>query len=147
MRPARDARRMSAPREPVRWPFVVEHRVPWHELDAAGHVNNAVYLSYFETARTEVYMRLRGGSRWQDLDIILARTEIDYRAPAFFHETLEIRVWPGPVGRSSFGLRYEVREKATDRLVAEGTSVQVCFDYARNEKKPVPDEVRAALVT
>ena len=144
MRGAPVARGMSDP--PVRWPFVLEHKVPWHELDAAGHVNNAVYLSYFEMARTEVYMRLRGGSRWQDLDIILARSEIDYRSPAFFHETLEVRVWPGQVGRSSFGLRYEVREKATGRVVAEGTSVQVCFDYARNEKKPVPDEVRAALL-
>ena len=132
--------------EPPGWPFVVEHQVPWHELDAAGHVNNAVYLSYFEMARTRLYMRLRGGSRWQDLDIILARTEIDYRSPAAFQETLEIRVWPGQVGRTSFGLRYEVREKETGRLVAEGASVQVCFDYAKNEKKPVPDAVRAALL-
>ena len=131
---------------PVRWPFVLEHKVPWHELDAAGHVNNAVYLSYFEMARTEVYMRLRGGSRWQDLDIILARSEIDYRSPAFFQEVLEVRVWPGQVGTSSFGLRYEVREKGTGRLVAEGTSVQVCFDYAKNQKKAVPDAVRAALL-
>lgn len=129
----------------MQWPFVMEHRVPWHELDAAGHVNNAVYLTYFEMARTEAYMRMRNGSRWQDLDIILARTTIDYRTPAQFHETLEIKVWPGRVGTSSFGLRYEVREKSTQRLVAEGESVQVCFDYARNAKKFVPDEVRRAL--
>lgn len=133
--------------EPLRWPFVVEHTVPWHELDAAGHVNNAVYLSYFEMARTAAYMRMREGSRWQDLDIILARTEIDYRSPATFHEVLQIRVFPGEVGRSSFGLRYEVREKATGRLVAEGTSVQVCFDYATQAKKAVPEKVRAALLS
>lgn len=133
------------PPSPFSWPFVVEHKVPWHELDAAGHVNNAVYLSYFEMARTQAYMAVRGGSRWQDLDIILARTEIDYRSPAFFHEVLRILVWPGRVGASSFDLRYEVREKESGRLVAEGTSVQVCFDYARNAKKPVPPEVRAAL--
>ena len=131
---------------PVRWPFVTEHKVPWHELDAAGHVNNARYLSYFEMARTEVYMALRKGSRWQDLDIILARTEIDFRSPATFHEVLEVRVWPGEVGRTSFGLRYEIREKTTGRVVAEGASVQVCFDYATQAKKPVPDEVRAALL-
>ena len=143
MRTSRDAAGVS---EPLRWPFVLEHKVPWHELDAAGHVNNAVFVSWFEMARTEAYMRMRGGSRWQDLDIILARTEIDYRSPAFFHEVLEVRVWPGEVGRSSFGLRYEVREKTTDRLVAEGKSVQVCFDYAKGEKKPIPGEVRAALL-
>lgn len=131
--------------EPFLWPFTLEIKVPWHDLDAAGHVNNARYFSYFEVARTELYMRLRTGSRWQDLDIILARTCCDFRSPAAFHEVLVVEVTPGEVGRTSFGLRYRITEKQSGRLVAEGDSVQVCFDYGRNEKKPIPDAVRAAL--
>jgi acyl-CoA thioesterase FadM len=54
-------------------------------------------------------------------------------------------MWPGRIGASSFVLRYEIREKTSQRLVAEGESVQVAFDYAKNEKKPVPDAIRRAL--
>lgn len=129
------------------WPFVIEVRVPWRDLDGAGHVNNAVYFSYFETARVEWYLKVRGMAfRVEDLDMILARTSCDFRSQASMGDALEVRMWPGNVGTTSFGLRYEIREKGTDRLVAEGESVQVAFDYAANRKKPIPDVIRAALL-
>ena len=122
-------------------------RIPlrWVDLDAQGHVNNAVYLSYMEAARTEAYLRFRPGTRPEDLDIILARTTIDYRSPANLGETLVVEVNPGRVGESSFVLTYAIREKSSGRLVAEGESVQVAFDYAAQQKKRVPDDVRAKL--
>lgn len=129
------------------WPFVVEIKVPWRDLDGAGHLNNAVYFSYFEQARTEWYLAVRGlGSRVEDLDIILARTSCDFRSQATMGDVLQVLMRPGNVGTTSFGLRYEIREKSTQRLVAEGESVQVAFDYAANAKKPVPERVRAALL-
>lgn len=137
--------RAAMAKEPFGWPVEVEVRVPWADLDAAGHVNNANYFTYMETARVEAYFRLRGGREWRDLDIILARACCDYRSPATLNETLVVRVTPGRVGGSSFALRYEIREKASGRLVAEGESVQVMFDYATQRKKPVPPDVREKL--
>lgn len=142
---------MGAPgvRRRVKWPVTVEIVVPWSDLDAAGHVNNAKYFSYMETARCDAYYQMKGLTPAQAgpaaLDIILARASCDFRSPASMGETLQVRVWPTRVGGSSFGLRYELREKSTQRLVAEGESVQVTFDYAKQAKKPVPDDVRAAL--
>lgn len=131
---------------PVDWPVEVEIKVPWRDVDAAGHVNNAVYFSYMETARAEAFLRARGaGRRWQDVDMILARAEADFRSAATFGDTLVVRTWPTRVGASSFALAYEMRDKATGRLVLEGASVQVMFDYAKQEKKPVPPELRRAL--
>lgn len=127
------------------WPIDYEVRVTWRDLDAAGHANNAVYVTWMESARAEAYFRLRGGTRFEDLDIILARTTIDYRSPAMFRETIVVRVTPGTVGNTSFGLKYEMREKESGRLVAEGESVQVRFDYKRNEKIPLSPEMRARL--
>ncbi|HEX2022130.1 MAG TPA: thioesterase family protein [Candidatus Thermoplasmatota archaeon] len=132
---------------PVRWPFVLRVKVPWRDLDAAGHVNNAVYFSYMETARTELHLALVGGARWQDLDIILARAACDFRSPATFGETLEVRVRPLRVGASSYALGYEIVEERSGRLVAQGESVQVMFDYGRNEKKAVPAALREALAS
>ena len=129
----------------VAWPFEHEIRVIWRDLDAAGHVNNAVYFTYMEAARTEAFLRLRGGSAWRDLDIILARTSLDFRTPATLHETLVVRLWPTRVGGSSFALAYGIREKGTGRLVGEGESVQVMYDYAAGRSKPLPPDVRARL--
>lgn len=129
----------------VSWPFEHEVRVIWRDMDPAGHVNNAVYFTYMESARTEAFLRLRGGESWRDLDIILARTTLDFRSPATLHETLVVRLWPTRVGGSAFTLRYEIREREGSRLVAEGESVQVMFDYEANRSKPIPDEMRARL--
>lgn len=128
------------------WPFVVEVKVPWRDLDGAGHVNNAVYFSYFETARTEWYLRERGlGPTVADLDMILARTSCDFRSQATMGDVLQVLVWPGRIGATSFGLRYEIREKSSGRLVAEGESVQVAFDYEKQQKKPIPEPILRAL--
>lgn len=130
----------------MQWPVEVEIRVPWRDVDAAGHVNNAVYFSYMETARAEAFLRARGaGRRWQDVDMILARAEADFRSAATMNDVLVVRTWPTRVGESSFALAYDMRDKATGRLVLEGATVQVMYDYAAQRKKPVPPELRAAL--
>lgn len=128
------------------WPVEVEIKVPWRDVDAAGHVNNAIYFSYMETARAEAFLRARGtGRRLQDVDMILARAEADFRSAATFGDALLVRTWPTRVGATSFALGYEIRDKATGRLVLEGATVQVMYDYATQQKKALPPELRKAL--
>jgi acyl-CoA thioester hydrolase len=127
------------------WPFCTQVKVVWRDLDAAGHVNNAVYLTYMETARVETYFALTGGKRAAELDIILARASVDYRSAATLGETLIVEVRPGRVGETSFILTYTLREKDTGRLVAEGESVLVSYDYELQRKRPLPEALRARL--
>lgn len=129
----------------MHWPFQHEVEVIWRDLDAAGHVNNAVYLTYMESARTKLYLQLRGGTRAGELDIILARASVDFRSAASMGDALVVEVRPGKVGETSFVLQYTVKDKKTGRLVCEGESVQVAYDYAKQQKKPIPPEVRKAL--
>lgn len=132
----------------MEWPVVIEIRVPWGDVDGAGHVNNARYFTYFETARVEAYFQMTGRtstSRVEDLDIILASTKCDFRAQASMGDELLVAVRPGPVGETSFVLRYDITNKRDGALVAQGESVQVCYDYAKQEKRRVPDGLRAAL--
>jgi len=130
------------------WPVVVEIKVPWGDIDGAGHVNNARYFTYFETARVEAYFRMTGRaatSRIADLDIILASAKCDFRAQANMGDALLVSVRPTRVGETSFSLRYEIKRKADGALVAEGESVQVCFDYEKQQKRRVPDAMRKAI--
>jgi len=71
-----------------------------------GHVNNAVYFTYFEWARTSMWLELTGGSRSTDVSFIVARAECDFRHQLSM-ETIEIRVRIGDMRTTSFDTHYE----------------------------------------
>jgi acyl-CoA thioester hydrolase len=125
--------------------LAVPVRPRFRDTDAMGHVNNAVYLTYFEVARTEYWRALTGSPRYEQVPFILAHTTVDFRSPALVHEELVVGIRVSHVGRSSFECAYRVEEVTTGRLVCEGRSVQVIYDYAKGASYPVPDDLRARI--
>ncbi len=121
------------------FPFVHRETVRFRDLDALGHVNNAVYLTYLEQARV-AFLSPAG---YEPGAMILARCEIDFRSQIQLGETVEVALTPARVGTKSFELAYEM--KVGDRLVAEAKTVLVAYDYERGETQPVPDEWRKLL--
>ncbi|HKE01261.1 MAG TPA: thioesterase family protein [Planctomycetota bacterium] len=127
------------------WAHRIERVVGMRDTDCVGHVNNAATISYLEDARTLYVFGRRGLTKAEEFDFILARTEIDYRSPAFLHERLEVLVRPTRIGTKSFELEYLVRELATGRVIAEARSVQVAYDFARRVSIEIPASLRALL--
>ena len=125
--------------------FTTDIQMRFRDLDAMGHVNNAVYLTYFEFARTRFYMKHAFKRSLHDIDFILAHVDIDYVASAEWGDEVEVSVWPSKIGESSFTLSYELRDKKSDRLLAKSTSVQVSYDYDKKKTKPIPTEFRRML--
>jgi len=117
--------------------------VRFNELDSMGHVNNAVYLTYLEQARLAWFGPVAEGEAMQLDDVILARTEIDFRSPIVHGETVSIGVRPSRLGTKSFELEYELR--VGDRLVAEAKSVIVGFDYEAGYSTEVSQRWRQRL--
>jgi len=76
---------------------------------------------------------------------ILAHTTIDFRSPAFVRETLRVGIRVARLGTRSFECAYRVAEETTDRLVCDGRSVQVIFDYERGESFPMPEDLKAKV--
>lgn len=118
-------------------------RVRFRDVDAMKHVNNAVYFTWMESARTEYYLEARGVQKVDEVDIIVARATCEYKRGVRFGEEVVVRVWPCRVGTTSFDLAYELR--VGEEVVALGHTVQVSYDYARRAKKPIPDGLRTAL--
>jgi acyl-CoA thioester hydrolase len=131
-------------------PAVFSHtlEVRFRDCDAMGHVNNAVYLTYLEQARFAYWRSLWGADLEALPDgtpgVILARAEVDYRRPAKYGDTLEIRISLEKVGRSSITSSYEVVD-AKGQLVANARTVLVTYDYKAGTPVPVSDEIRARL--
>lgn len=120
-------------------------RPRFRDTDAMGHLNNAVYVSYFEVARGEYWRALTGDENYQRVPFILAHTTIDFRSPAFVHETLAVGIRVSRLGTKSFDCAYRIEEATTRRLVCDGRSVQVIFDYAKDASYPLSAELRAAF--
>jgi acyl-CoA thioester hydrolase len=118
--------------------------IPYRDIDAMGHLNNAVYLAYLETARQKYWLSLLDSRDFWDIDFVVARTEIDYRSPAQMGEVLEIDIHVSRLGRSSFDFVYRV-SGPDGRLVAEGKTTQVMYDWQLRRSKPLSDERRQAI--
>jgi acyl-CoA thioester hydrolase len=110
--------------------IVSEVQVRFSDTDALGHVNNAVYLSYLESSRVDYLRELLGAKKIEELGVIIARIEIDYKSPAFHHETMRVGCRVYEIGGSSIKMDYRIEDKATGRLVASAKSVLVAYDYA-----------------
>jgi acyl-CoA thioester hydrolase len=120
--------------------FVMPLEVRFRDLDAMGHVNNAVTVTYLEMARTAFYRDVFGARHARDFNFIIARVEVDYRRPILFGEPCRVGLRVGSIGRSSFGFDY--RLEASEEIAAVARSVQVFYDYERQAKIGVPDGFR-----
>jgi acyl-CoA thioester hydrolase len=123
------------------------HRTPvqvrFRDVDAFGHVNNAVFFSYVELARIRYLLEvIEPDASFDRLPLILARVELDYRSPIQFGEDVTVETRVERVGRTSFGMGHRMTSGAEGRTVADVQTVLVTYDYANNEPIPVPDEWR-----
>ncbi len=128
---------------------VFAHRlvVRFADCDLLGHVNNAVYFTYFEQARIAWWRHVAGDDRFPGANTVVVHAECDYRAPAFPHEALDIRVWLDRIGRSSVAIGYEIVNAATTQVVAQGKTISVTVDATGRTTIPVPDEARTLLTS
>jgi acyl-CoA thioester hydrolase len=108
-----------------------------------GHVNNAVFLTYIESARFAFLEHLVGAAGIDNMPIIVARIEIDFRAPVSLGDEVEIAVRATRFGDKSFDLEYVLR--VGGRVVAEAKSVLVGYDYVRGESIAIPEGWRERL--
>jgi acyl-CoA thioester hydrolase len=125
--------------------IVSEVQVRFSDTDALGHVNNAVYLSYLESARVDYLRHLLGAKKIEELGVIIARVEIDYKSPAFHHEKLLVGCRVEEIGGSSIKMDYRIEDKDTGRLVALAKSVLVAYDYALSRPIRVSEEWRQKM--
>ena len=128
--------------------FVHTERVRFGDLDAMRHLNNVVFLRYFETARIAYIRTLMPehdpsdpeSGRW---GLIFAECHINYRSPVYFDEEVAIECSIGEVRRSAFQVKFVM--SAGERVAAEGYGWLVGFDYTAEKAAPLPENFRKVL--
>jgi acyl-CoA thioester hydrolase len=119
-------------------------QVRFRDCDMMGHVNNAVYLSYFEQARMH-YFELLIGADWdyKKDGILLVKNEVEYLKPIILHDVPEIYVYLVVIGEKSFTLGYEV--KVNNEIRSKGVSKLVCFDFESQKSVKVYPQMKTAF--
>lgn len=112
------------------------------DFDTKGHVNNAVYLTYFEIARSKVWQTIGGDA---DFSFVVAEATVRFKAQARIGDSLEIAIWTSEIRTKAWVWSYRITNPVTGVLVAEGETVQVMFDYERRETMAIPPALRADL--
>lgn len=118
----------------------------WSDMDDAGHVNNAVYLTYFENARV-YYFHQACKWDWKKDGVILANAHVNYVKPLVFPEPAFIYLRTSKIGTKSFEVQYiiTVEKEGLIEEICNGSTVLVTFDYKTNASVPVPEHIRQKI--
>ena len=120
--------------------------VRFSDLDALGHVNNAVFFTYFEEGRKKFSKKYFKVSDPSDFRFIMAHTRCDYLKPVMFVDKVTLQMWVKDIGTKSFAFEYKLVHQSDESIVyATGESVQVCYDYKKNHSIVVPDKMKEKL--
>jgi acyl-CoA thioester hydrolase len=132
---------------PGRDAFPVRHASPtrWRDDDAYGHMNNVVYLEYFDTAvnRWLLESGALAGPRGPVIGLVV-ETACRYHASVGFPETIEVGLRAARVGRSSVTYALALWGAAAE-AAAMCRYVHVYVDAATRRPTPLPERMRAAL--
>ena len=126
--------------------FWIAQQVRWGDADMLGHVNNAVFFVYSESARMAYYEQLIAPAANTDTQsMILARTSCDFIRQLNYPATLDVGARATRIGTSSLGIQAGIFVQGEDTPVAVTDSVIVWFDYDKQASAPLPQAVRDAL--
>ena len=119
------------------FPFHVNIQTRWRDLDAFGHVNNAVFATYIETARGTLFKRWSLPFDGTGKSLIVASMTINYLKQLKHPSNIIVGLKINKVGNTSFNIEsYIFNEKDIENPIATSNVVIVCFDF--DNQKPVP---------
>ena len=122
--------------------FLFHHNIQtrWKDMDSFGHINNAVYLTYIEDARTTLFKRWNLNS--QNKSVIVASLKIDYFTQIKHPSKLIIGSKISRIGNSSFDIQSAIFIDGLKKPAALSLVICVCYDYENGKSVIVYDEIR-----
>jgi acyl-CoA thioester hydrolase len=121
--------------------------IRFSDIDAVGHVNNAIYLTYFEEARLSYW---RNAINWnlQEDGVIVGRSEVTYLKPITLTDEIACYVRTTRIGNSSFDVMHILVKitPAGEEICTTGKTVCISYDYGANKSIPIPAKERERMI-
>ena len=127
------------------YPLWTTDIIRYGDTDRQGHVNNAVFATFFESGRTRFFAARSPSLQTAHMEFVIVRLEIDFRAELFYPGRVDIGTRVLGIGRTSFRLGQGVFNG--DTCAATSETVLVQMDGASRKAKPFSPDLRRWLET
>ncbi|SDL37183.1 acyl-CoA thioesterase [Pedobacter antarcticus] len=117
------------------------------DFDMMGHVNNAMYFTYMEIARTK-YWKQAISWDWEKTGVVIASAGINYKLPVFLKDTISMYVRTSRIGNTSFDLEYVIVKhiNGEEKICTRGKTTCVAFDYKTKTAVEIPAHERNKMI-
>ena len=123
-------------------------RIDWSEMDDFGHVNKVMFYKYLQAARVRFWEQIGLYEQYKSEGIapLLASATVDFKKPLMYPGNVTIQSTVAFVKNTSFGLEYSLLND-NNEIVALGRDAMVLYDFNKNEKLSIPDDLRMNIET
>ncbi len=131
----------------LQFPVYISLPIQWGDMDSFGHVNNIVYLKFFESARIAYFEKMGiVGDSVSSIGPILASTQCKFIFPLRYPDT----VWAAAKvvdtqKNDRFTMEYAIYSQTHQRISTKGSGIIVSFDYTTQQKVDLPQNWRMAI--
>ena len=128
-----------------------KHSIPvqlrFNDTDALGHVNNSVYLSFYDLGKTAYFQTLNKGEKVEqkEVDIVVAHIDVDFISPVFLTDEIAVQTRVESIGNKSFSLKQRIVDTKTGLEKCVCRTIMVGFDFKNNCTKPISEKWRQSI--
>lgn len=128
--------------EEIKFNHFMPAQIRFSDVDQFGHVNNSVYFSLYDLAKTTYFKDVLGKSEWDELVVVVANINANFYMPVFFSDEMEIETAAIQLGNKSFTLLQRAVVKDTREIKCECRTILVMYDLITKEPVPIPEEYK-----
>ncbi len=121
-------------------------RLDWSEMDIFGHINNVMFMKFIQASRVNYWEKIGIEKDFKATGIgpMLASTSCQFKKPLFYPGNIIVEAKVISIGNTSFKLNHQILDQNRE-LAATGEDVVVLFDFNKNEKVVIPDDIRKKI--
>lgn len=131
--------------EVVKFRHSMPVQIRFSDVDQFGHVNNSVYFSLYDLAKTTYVKDVFGSANWSEMAIVVANINANFFHPVFFSDSLAIETTVVHLGNKSFTLLQRAVTTDTHEVKCECRTVMVGFDLSTQEPMQISDKYKEAI--
>ena len=132
--------------EEINFKHVMPVQIRFSDVDQFGHMNNSVYFSLYDLAKTTYFKDVFGGLHdWNKFAVVVANINADFLAPVFFSDELIVETTVIHIGNKSITLQQQAVNKRSGVVKCQCRTVLVGYDVVTKEPVPIPKEYKEAV--
>ena len=118
----------------------------FNDFDALGHVNNSIYLSFYDLGKTSYFADvLPEASITKEIGVVIADIHVTFLLPVFPDEKVAVETAVTEIGNKSFKLLQQLVDTETKEVKCVAKTVMVCFEAKTKSTRTISDEWRKAI--